>query len=195
MGHEELIASLRKEGAEKVQALRDEAGAEAEKIRAETDGKIKRLREEFRDKEAGLLKAREEEILSSAERKAKAILLTAEDSLSARLFKLSLACLHELREKGYEDIFSALIKEIPSAPWNEVRVNPSDTGMAREYFRGPVIVPDKDISGGFEAATENGRRQIINTFEKRLASAWEEIMPLLVIDAYKEAGHGVSPGD
>ncbi len=196
MGHEELIASLRKEGEEKVRAVRDAAEAEAENIRAETAGKIGRLRDEFRNKEARLTKIQEDDVLSSAEKKVKTIMLSAEKSLSERLFNLSLPCLHELRMEGYENIFSALVREIPPVKWDEVRVHSADVGMARRYFPDSVIVPDDDISGGFEAALENGRRQIINTFKKRLERAWEEILPFLVIDTYKEAAqHGIPSGN
>ncbi len=196
MGHEELIASLQKEGEEKVRAVRDAAEAEADNIRAEAAGKIERLREEFRNKEARLTKIQEDDIISSAEKKARTIMLSAEKSLSERLFNLSLTCLHELRREGYENIFSALVKEIPPAKWDEVRVHSADAGMARRYFPDSVIVPDDDISGGFEAAVENRRRHIINTFEKRLERDWEEILPFLVIDTYKEASrYGIPSGD
>jgi len=196
MGHEELIASLRKEGEEKVLALRNETGAEAENIRVKTAVEIKRLREEFRKKEAGLTKTQEDDILSAAEKKARVIMLAAEKSLSDRLFRLSMSCLHELRRDGYEDIFSALAREIPSAKWDEVRVHPSDAGMARRYFPEAGIVPDDYISAGFEAATENKKRHVINTFEKRLERAWEEILPFLVIDTYKETSrYGIPSGD
>jgi len=195
MGHETLIASLRKEGEEKVRAVRDAAGAEAENIKAETAGKIERLREEYRSKEIRLTKIQEGDIVSSAEKKARIIMLSAEKSLSDRLFHLSLTCLHELRREGYENIFSALVKEIPTAGWDAVHVHSADAAMARRYFPDSGIVPDDNISGGFEAAAEN-RRYIINTFEKRLERAWEEILPFLVIDTYKEASrHGITSGD
>lgn len=196
MGHEELIASLRKEGEEKVRAVRDAAEAEAAKIRAETAGKIELLREEFRKKEARLTKIQEDDVLSSAEKKARTIMLSAEKSLSERLFHLSLTCLHEMRRDGYENIFSSLAKEIPQAKWEEVRVHSADAGMARRYFPDSVIVPDDGISGGFEAAAENRKRHITNTFEKRLERAWEEILPVLVIDTYKEASrYGIPSRD
>jgi len=196
MGHEELIASLRKEGEEKVRAVRDEAEAEAENIRAETAGKIERLREENRTREIRLIKIQEDDILSSAEKKARAIMLSAEKSLSDRLFHISLTCLHELRRGGYENIFAALVKEIPQAGWDEVRVHSADEGMTKRYFPDARIVPDDNISGGFEAAAEDRRRHIINTFEKRLERAWEEILPSLVIDTYKEASrYGIPQGD
>ncbi|MBI5666146.1 MAG: V-type ATP synthase subunit E [Nitrospirae bacterium] len=196
MGHEELIASLRKEGEEKVRAVRDAAEVEADNIRAAAAGKIEQLREEFRKREARLTKIEEDDIISSAEKKARTIILSAEKSLSDRLFNLALICLHELRRESYENIFSALVKEIPQVKWEEVRVHSADAGMARRYFPGSVIVPDDDISGGFEAALESGRRHIINTFEKRLERAWEEILPSLVIDTYKEASrYGIPSGD
>jgi vacuolar-type H+-ATPase subunit E/Vma4 len=195
MGHEELIASLRKEGQEKVRAVRDEAEAEADKIRAETAGKIERLREEYRLKDMRLTRTQENDILSSAEKKARIIVLSAEKSLSDRLFNLSLTCLHELRREGYENIFSALVKEIPRAGWDKVRVHSADEAMARRYFPDAGIVADDNISGGFEAAAEN-KRYVINTFEKRVERAWEEILPSLVIDTYQEASrHGISSGD
>ncbi|MEW6601620.1 MAG: V-type ATP synthase subunit E family protein, partial [Nitrospirota bacterium] len=84
----------------------------------------------------------------------------------------------------------------PAAAWDEVRVHSDDAVMARRYFPGAAVVADDQVSGGFEAAAENGRRHVVNTFEKRLERAWEEILPLLVIDAYREASrHGISSGD
>jgi len=196
MGHEELISSLRKEGEEKVRAIRDAAEAEAENIRMETAGKMNRLREEFRKKEARLTILQEEDALSSAQKKARTIMLSAEKSLSERLFHLSLTFLHELRREGYENIFSTLVREIPPVKWDEVRVRSADVRMAQRYFPDSMIVPDDDISGGFEAAVENRKRHIINTFEKRLERAWEEILPFLVIDTYKEASrYGIPSGD
>lgn len=196
MGHEELITSLRKEGEEKAQEVRNEAEAEADKIRAETAGKIEQLRQEYRTMELRLTRAQEADILSSAEKKARIILLSAERSLSDRLFNLSLSCLHELRRDGYENVFPALVKELPQAGWEEVCVHSADAVMAQRYFPGSEIVSDDTISGGFEAASENRRRHIINTFEKRLERAWEVILPSLVIDTYREATrHGTTEGD
>jgi vacuolar-type H+-ATPase subunit E/Vma4 len=195
MGYQELIASLRKEGEQKIQAVRTETDAEAEKIRAETAGKIERIREEFRKEEAKLTKALEDDILSAAEKKARTIRLSAEKSLSDRLFTLALTCLHELRRERYESIFSALAEELPSAVWNEVRVNPEDVSMARTHFPASRIIPDNNIAGGLEVYTENKKQHIINTFEKRLERAWEEILPLLITDTYKKASkHGISSG-
>jgi vacuolar-type H+-ATPase subunit E/Vma4 len=195
MGYQELIASLRKEGEEKIKTIRAETEAEAEKIKAEAAGKIEQLREDFRKGETKLIRDQEKGVLSAAENQVRIIRLTAEKSLSDRLFKLALSCLHELRTERYESVFSSLVKELPSASWNEVSVNPEDAGMAGAHLPDSRIISDYKITGGLEVFRENRKQHIINTFEKRLERAWEKILPFLIIDTYREAArHGISSG-
>jgi vacuolar-type H+-ATPase subunit E/Vma4 len=193
MGYQELIASLRAKGEEKIKEIRDNAQAEADSINAESADTIARMREEFREKQDTLGKNQEEHVLSSAGNKARIIRLYAEQSLSDRLFRLALACLEELRNDEYEKVFKSLCSEIPSVSWDETAVNPDDAGMAHNYFPDSKILSDPLINGGVEVFREIRSQHIINTFKKRLERAWEEILPLIVIDAYKEVSkYGIS---
>jgi vacuolar-type H+-ATPase subunit E/Vma4 len=67
--------------------------------------------------------------------------------------------------------------------------------MAETHLPDSKIIPDYKITGGLEVFRENRKQHIINTFEKRLERAWEEILPFLIIDTYREAArHGISSG-
>ena len=186
MGYQTLIDTLRKEGGEKVLAIRNEAEAEAERIKGERTERIDRLRDEFRRKGASLSRAQAEKEILSAEKKAQTIMLYAESDLSERLFSLAGPLLSELRESGYQEIFVSLAKELPAAEWTDIRVNTDDSRIAGTHFPDAIIIPDNKITGGMEASRESGRQYITNTFEKRLERAWEEILPLLITDIYKE---------
>ena len=185
MGYQELIDSLRKEAHGKVQAIREKTSAEAEQIKTETSGKIKELREEFHIREMKLIREKEGALLSTAGNKALSIRLSAEKSLSDRLFNLAGSLLSELRDNRYPDNFVSLIRELPSAEWQKAKVHPEDVSIAQEHFQGVEIIPDAQITGGIEVFSEKGRQHIINTFEKRLERAWEEILPLLMSAIYK----------
>lgn len=187
MGYQELIDTLKKEGEKKAQAIRAETGAEADKITSKTTGKIKQLREEFRKKETALTIKQENDVLAAAENKARSIRLSAEESLSARLFELAGSMLHELRDARYTAVFASLVKELPLSAWTEALVNQDDVSMALVHFPGIHIIADNRISGGIDVAGENSRQRIINTFEKRLERAWEEMLPSLIHEVRKEA--------
>jgi len=187
MGYQELIDSLRKEGEKKAQAIRAETRAEADKITSETAGKIKQLREEFRKKETALIMKQENDVLSAAENRARSIRLSAEESLSARLFELAGSMLHELRDARYTAVFTSLVNELPPSAWTEALVNQDDVSMTLVHFPGIHIIGDNMISGGIDVSAENSRQRIINTFEKRLERGWEEILPSLIYEVRKEA--------
>jgi len=193
MGHQKLIDTLRKDGSERVIAIRNETETEAERIKRERTERINKLRNEFHRKEASLSLALAEEEILSAEKRAQGIMLSAESDLSERLFSLAGPLLSELRASGYQEIFLSLVKELPDAEWTYIKVKPDDSRMAGALFPNAVITPDNKITGGIEASRENGRQYIINTFEKRLERAWEEMLPLLMSEIYKEiSGNGVS---
>jgi vacuolar-type H+-ATPase subunit E/Vma4 len=187
MGYQELIDSLRKEGEKKAQAFRAETRAEADKITSETAGKIKQLREEFRKKETVLIMKQENDILSAAENRARSIRLSGEESLSARLFELAGSMLHELRDARYNAVFTSLVNELPPSVWTEALVNQDDVSMTLVHFPNIHIIGDNRISGGIDVSGENSRQRIINTFEKRLERAWEEMLPSLIHEVRKEA--------
>ena len=48
------------------------------------------------------------------------------------------------------------------------------------------------ITGGMDAAMEDGTIRVINTFEKRLELAWADLLPLLISDVYQEVSDGAS---
>lgn len=184
MGCKELIDALRKEGDEKARAIWQETEEEAEKIRADADEKIKKMQEEYSRMQASAIEYQIEPILSEAKQKADTIKLTAENDLSVRLYHLALSVLNYLRDEGYSDAFHLLVKELPLYKWERVKVNPEDEKMAKEYFSNAEIISDKNISGGLEVMTKDGKIRISNTFEKRLEKAWMEILPKLMRDIY-----------
>ncbi len=188
MGYQELIESLRKEGEEKIQSVRNEANAEAEKIKTETAGQIQHLREGLQKKEAALTRSVAEEVRTEAEKKARELRLAEHNAVSERLFTVAESILSQLRDDRYPETFAALVKELPSTEWDAVKVHSLDTAMAAEHFPGAQIIEDSQITGGMEVSRDEGRRSIINTFEKRLERAWEEILPLLLNEVEKELG-------
>ena len=196
MGYQELIDTLRTEAEEKIRSLRDESEAGAEKIRADKEEKIRLLHEEFRNREAMEIKKLQADLFSDAEKTARALRLSAEKALSDRLYSCAQSLLRELRSTNYKDVFTSLAHELPAADWGDIKVNPDDGDIARTEFPGARILCDPSITGGMEAVSATGTQHIINTFEKRLERAWDELLPLLVSAVYREgAPHGVSSGD
>lgn len=195
MGYQELIAHLRNEGENKVQLMRKQIEAEADNTRADIAKRIEQIRKEFRERQKRAAKEQEDNILLEAEKRARTLRLSAEKSLSVRLFPLSLSHLHELRNESYTDVLASLVKELPPFSWKEVRVNSADVKTAQKYFPGAQIIPDKNITGGLTVLTEDGKIHAVNTFEKRLERAWEDLSPLLIRDVYKEVSGYGTPSD
>ncbi len=184
MGHKELIESLYREADKKVTLLLKTAEAEAESIRSETAERIKRLRDDFSSREAAAAARDTAALTGKAEREARAIVLSSEKELSERLRRLASSCLNELRSSEYDAVFSALCRELPSAEWKTVRVNPADIDIAKRSLPEADIITDQNITGGMTVLLGNGEVQVSNTFEKRLEKAWEEIAPLIIKDIY-----------
>ena len=195
MGYNELVAHLHKEGENKVQLMRKQIEAEADKTRADIAKRIEQVRGKYRERQKRAVKEQEDDILLEAEKMARTLRLSAEKSLSDRLFPLSLLHLHELRNESYTDVFASLVKELPPFPWKEVRVNPADVKTAQEYFPEAQIIPDKNITGGLTVLTEDRKIRGVNTFEKRLERAWEDLSPLLIREVYKEVSGYGTPSD
>ena len=189
MGYKELIESLRKETDNKVRQLWEEAEAEAEKERAELRTKAGQVKERFQKDLAQAVQECEEAVFREVHNRARDIKLSAERTLSDRLFPLAVSCLHELRNEGYADVFTKLVNELPAARPEEVRVNPEDVRVAQEHFPHSRILPDENISGGMEVMIQDERICINNTFEKRLEKAWEDVLPLIIRDIYTGLSH------
>ncbi len=188
MSYRELIQSLRNDGEDRVDRLWAEVRAEAEKINARASISIEEARARYNVSGERAIKEQEAAIYSQTQKRAKMIRLTAEKTLSERLLPVAQSLLHELRDTRYADVFAALVKELPPAQWEEVLVNPLDVEHARRHFPGSKIQSDDGITGGMVVAGADGRICILNSFDKRLERAWEDLLPLFIREAYKEAG-------
>jgi vacuolar-type H+-ATPase subunit E/Vma4 len=190
MSTRELVESLRRTGDEKIRALWQEAESEAGRIRAETESRICQIR----DDSGRVLEARVEALaaaaMGDAKNRARHRRLSAEKSLSERLFTSASTVLERLREGGYPALFERMALELPALDWQVVLTNPGDVRLAKKYFPKAEIVPDERITGGMDVTAGNGAIRVINTFEKRLERAWAEMLPALTRDVYQEVLHG-----
>jgi vacuolar-type H+-ATPase subunit E/Vma4 len=185
VGYQELIKALHEEGEEKIRAVRREAEEEAGRIREETSVKLHRIRDAHEKALSGMLNERTKDILLDAEREASASLLASDEAMSDRLYRISVQALPMLREGTCADVFDALAEELPAHRWQHIRVAPEDREAALKRFPDGEIVPDASIVGGLDATDGDGRVRVINTFEKRLANAWQETLPGLIRDVYE----------
>ncbi|MEJ2314859.1 MAG: V-type ATP synthase subunit E [Nitrospirota bacterium] len=187
MPSRELIERLNKEADERVRAIREKAEGEAEGIREEARRKIEALSRRYRALEVEAVREKTARIRTVAEGEARRVRQGTDEALAARLREIAFSALSGLREKGYEGVFRALAAEVPPAlAWMTVRVNPADVGLASEAFPGADVQGDGSITGGLEAASEDGRVRIVNTFEKRLERAWDEILSGLLAEVHEE---------
>lgn len=186
MGHNELIGALRREGEERVRSIRREEAEEEDRLRKEASERIERIREDWKNNQTAAVRERIGAVLSDARRKARMILLAAQEELSDRLYQEAVRSLSGLRAGSYVSVFRELIKELPDHHWQVVRVNPDDEEKAREYFPNAEIICDGGISGGLDVMEKGGTVRIVNTFEKRLENMWEDILPGLIKDVCKE---------
>jgi V/A-type H+/Na+-transporting ATPase subunit E len=177
MGCKELIGSLRVAGDERLQALRAEAEQEAGRVRAEAARRINALREEHARKHAAEAGRHAEALMAEANAAVRAVGLRAERALAERLYDVARVSLHTLRNEGYRDVFTGFARELPRFAWQTVRVNPDDVALAREQFPEAEVLADPAIIGGMVAVSEGDRVRVVNTFEKRLESLWEDMLP------------------
>lgn len=183
MGCRELIGSLRAAGDEKMRALRADAEQEAKQARSDAELRIDGLRRSReREQQAEALK-QADALLAAARAEARRTLLQAEQALAARLAAAARALLPSLRTAGYAGVFESFVRDLPRLDWRTVRVNPKDVELARSHFTDAEILPDERISGGFAVQTEGARVQVVNTFDKRLARHWEDMLPEIMAEA------------
>lgn len=193
MSSQELIESLRHAAEEKARLMREETEREAEDLRLAVSRKVEDLRRRYADKLAAVSREEARNALAEAGRRAQAARLFAEKTLSDRLFLLARSSLSRLREDGYPTVFEKLAAELPPMPWKVVRVHPADVVLAREYFPDAEIVPLEAVTGGVDAEVDGGKIRVVNTFEKRLERLWDDLLPHLIRDVYKEVPDGTSP--
>jgi vacuolar-type H+-ATPase subunit E/Vma4 len=186
MGCKELIGSLHAAGDEKIKAMHFESEQEEQRIRLDAARRIEALQEDYARKHAAEVAKQAEALMAEANRSVRAIGLRAERTLAERLFSAARASLPTLRNAGYRDVFAGFARELPQFTWKTVRVNPGDVALAREQFPGAEILADPGITGGLEAASEDDRVKVINTFEKRLERMWEEMLPDIMKEVTKQ---------
>jgi vacuolar-type H+-ATPase subunit E/Vma4 len=176
MGCQELIASLRIAGEEKVRALQQESEQEAERIRSDAAGRIEAIRQRHERERKAEAAKQTEALLAAAAGEARRIRIRSERALADRLASLARTLLPSLRNVGYDGVFGSFVQELPTLPWRSVRVNGKDVALAKAYFPDAEIVPDNDISGGLVVSTEDDRVRVVNTFEKRMERKWEDLL-------------------
>jgi vacuolar-type H+-ATPase subunit E/Vma4 len=189
VSHPELIEALRKAAEERAAAIWDAARAEADRCRSEAGGESASQRERAAEEDAAAAKALSEAAMAEAEHEASRIVLAARVTLGERVYGIARAALPRFRDGGYRAMFEALADEIPGRAWPRVRVNPADSDLARHRFPDAEILADDDIVAGLVVEDDDGRIRIDNTLETRLARAWPQILPGIVGEAMKEAGH------
>lgn len=188
----ELIESLRKAADERVRLLWQEAERHAEGARAESARKLVRLREESERSRTALNAERASAALAEANNKARMLRLSAEHELCQRLLNAALAALPLLRDGRYEKTFAKMAEELPALAWKIARVNPRDAVLAQRHFPGADIVSDETISGGMDVSDAEGSIRVVNTLEKRLERAWNDMLSDLVREVRREVSDGTS---
>jgi len=194
MSCKELIDSLRKGADERISKLWEDAEHEAGAARADIARKLGQQRGDGEKQLAAAARIAEVKALSEANNQARALRLAAEKELADQLLAAALSSLRALRTRDYEAVFGRLSRELPALAWQTVRVNPDDVALAKRIFPDAAVVGDRNITGGVDAATEDGAIRVVNTLEKRLERAWSELLPGLIRDVYEEAGHGAPAG-
>jgi V/A-type H+-transporting ATPase subunit E len=177
---EALLNSLQLEAEAKIRAVWAEAEAEAARLQAEQAAAADGFLSSCREQSSGDIERRKGDAIARAQQKAAAVRCAAEQALAARLFPLALASLPALRDSNPGELFEGLGREVPHLSWEQVRVNPRDEESARKLFPGAAIITDGEVSGGLDAAAAGLSIRVINTLEKRLQNAWDEILPKLV---------------
>jgi vacuolar-type H+-ATPase subunit E/Vma4 len=193
MGYRKLIDSLRTEGAEKVRLIRRKSEEDAEGMRSDMTQKIERLEEQYSRRLSTEVSEVRGSVLAEAQTKKRQKRLLEEKALSERLYSLAQSSLDVLRDERHGEVFSALVGEFPSLPWRKIRVHADDVEIARNYFSNSDVTPDEAITGGLDASSEDGSIRIVNTFNKRLERAWEDMLPELLSDIYNELSYEETP--
>ncbi len=190
MSCRELIESLRKAADERVRLLWQEAESQADAARADVARRLDQVRADIDRKKAAAARDKSIQLESEAKSRARILRLSSERALADRLRQTAAASLPALRKGAYENAFGKMTRELPDLAWQTVRVNPGDEALGKKYFPGAEIIPDKSITGGMDASAADGTIRVINTFEKRLERAWDDMLPGLIRDAYREATDG-----
>lgn len=188
MGCKELIEALRTAASERVNAVWSEAAAEADNARAACAQEIDQAKEEAGRIMATRVALIRSQALLETRSKERGLCLTADRKLADLLYSIAISRLGMLRAHEYDAVFQALVRELPTFAWASVKVHPDDVERARLFFPNTKITAAEKISGGLEVVSDDGLVTVVNTFEKRLERAWEDMLPEMI----REATHGTS---
>lgn len=180
MGQQELEAALCREGEEKGREIWRTVEREAGRLRCETATVLDRQQQAGELRRDTKVFAVLETARSVARQKAQLSRLVSEDNLVKRLQLLAGQMLEPLALQEGENLFSALVDEIPEHDWCQVRVHPRDRELASSRFPTAEIVSTERISGGLQVEDLEGRIVIINSLEKRIEHLWPEILPVML---------------
>jgi vacuolar-type H+-ATPase subunit E/Vma4 len=180
MGREALLESLRGKAAADREAVWRDARAAADAYRAELARVAEAERAKYAQAAASLTRRMESETVTESRRRAREARAKAALALAERCRRLAAAELPRLREEFGDALFPALAAELPAFEWQRVQVNPADVDRAHSSFPAAQVAGDAAISGGMTVDAAEGRIQVSNTLETRLAMAWPDILPALI---------------
>ena len=180
MAHSALIDVVRQQAASAVAAVWAEARAEAARCRAEADRSIEHQRDESAARLRAVTAAATQSANADAARRARTIRSEAKAAIAERVQRLAVAALATFRDASYPERFRALAAELPDRHWTRVVVNSADAPLARTRFGGGAVAVDDGLIGGVIA--EDDCLRVNNTFERRLAAAWPELLPAVMTD-------------
>jgi vacuolar-type H+-ATPase subunit E/Vma4 len=180
MAHAALIEAVQHKAAEAVAAIWEDARAEAARCRDEAERSIEQQREQHDSRLRAVTASARQAATAAAVSRSRVIRNTARTSVANRAQAIAIAALAGLRDAEYPGRFRALAAELPKREWQRVTVNPADVALARRQFPGCDVASDAAISGGVMA--EDAALRITNTFERRLAASWLELLPGVMTD-------------
>jgi vacuolar-type H+-ATPase subunit E/Vma4 len=180
MAHAALIEAVQHKAAEAVAAIWEDARAEAARCRDEAERSIEQQREQHDCRLRAVTASARQAATAAAVSRSRVIRNTARTSVANRAQAIAIAALAGLRDAEYPGRFRALAAELPKREWQRVTVNPADVALARRQFPGCDVASDAAISGGVMA--EDAALRITNTFERRLAASWLELLPGVMTD-------------
>ena len=179
MAVEDILAAIRSNGDAEINRIRAESGAAVEAIVDEARAQSRTAEQEAAssfDVEAEEQRAR---IVNRAHLIVDRRLRGTAEDLYGEITAEVTARLSELRgTPQYREVFASLFAEcravLPEA--RVIRIDPADVGLAEHLADatgdgGFVLDPSLETIGGLQLATEDGRRQVGNTFESRLERA------------------------
>ena len=197
MGLEELIHTLRKNEQKQKDDIWQAVNTEADALREQVAEAIADITKKQAEQLASACQKSMRAIYADAEIKTREKKLFAFQAPDQPLKKAAAKNLPALRQNNYKNVFAFLVAELPEREWEKIVVNYADLEVAAKFFAADIIQPDAAISGGLIAAAVKGKIIVDNTFEKRLARKWLDILPAMITEfekRYEKSGSAENTG-